>query len=59
MEKFPSKNGKSRETAAPVQVSKLGKRLREISDKALASGVKVLSRDEIRKVLLEVRGGPS
>jgi hypothetical protein len=59
MDKFPIKDGKPEDSATPGQVSKLSKRLREISDKALASGMKVLSRDEIRKVLLEARGGSS
>ena len=40
-------------------VSKLGQRLREISDRALASGVKTLSREQIQMVVLEARGGPS
>jgi len=49
--KVPSKNGK------PPEISELGRRLRAISDKALASGVRALSREEIRSALLETRGG--
>lgn len=51
------KNGRPIRSASPPEISKLGQRLRAISDKALASGVKVLSREEIRDVLLETRGG--
>jgi hypothetical protein len=50
-------NGNLSRSAFPPEISKLGQRLRSISDKALASGVKVLSREEIRNVLLETRGG--
>jgi hypothetical protein len=39
------------------KVSTLGQRLREISDRALASGVKTLSREQIQRVILETRGG--
>jgi hypothetical protein len=38
-------------------ISPLGQRLREISDRALAAGVKTLSREEIQKAVLEARGG--
>jgi hypothetical protein len=39
------------------KISPLGQRLREISDKALDSGVKTLSREQIQKLVLETRGG--
>jgi len=45
-----SKVGSSRKT------SKLGQQLRKISDQALASGIKVLSLEEIHKVISEARG---
>jgi hypothetical protein len=52
------KNGKPLQRAAETPtISKLGQRLREISDKALASGTKTLSLDEIHDYLAEVRGG--
>jgi len=38
------------------EVSDLGRRLRELSDKALASGTKALSYEEVRRLLSEVRG---
>lgn len=54
------KNGKHLEK--PMEpttkvVSRLGQRLREISDRALASGTKVLSLDQIHELLSEIRGG--
>ena len=39
------------------EVSELGQKLRAISDKALASGTKVLSVDEINRLVCEARGG--
>jgi hypothetical protein len=55
-----TKNGNNGHEVAPAgtpKVSKLGKRLREISDKALASGTKTLSHAEIQRLISEVRGG--
>jgi hypothetical protein len=49
-------DGKGR-TSEPPKISKLGKRLREISDRAIASGVEILSVDEIHDRLRETRGG--
>jgi hypothetical protein len=51
------RSGKPIRSASPPEISKLGQRLRAISDKALASGVTVLSREEIKNLLLETRGG--
>lgn len=53
------KNGNRLERPAvpSAKVSKLGQRLRELSDKALASGTKVLSSEEIHQLLCEIRGG--
>jgi len=58
------RNGKNGRNERPLQraaqvpeISKLGQRLREISDRALASGTKVLSADEIHERLCEIRGG--
>ena len=53
----PSKNGhlSSRRTSTP-KVSKLGQRLRELSDKALASGTRTLSPEQIRQRISEIRG---
>jgi len=48
-------SGSSRSGQAP-KVSDLGKRLREISDKALASGVRTLSSEEIGRMVSEARG---
>lgn len=42
---------------ATPKISKLGQRLREISDEALASGTERLSLDEIHRVISEARGG--
>ncbi len=43
-------------SAGPSNVSRLGLRLRELSDKALASGTKTLSLEEIHKLISEARG---
>jgi hypothetical protein len=52
------RNGKPLQRAPePPKVSRLGQLLREISDKALASGTRVLSADEIHDRLAEIRGG--
>ena len=58
------KNGRNGRNGKPLQrvpqvpeISKLGQRLREISEKALASGTRVLSADEIHERLAEIRGG--
>lgn len=53
------KNGKrlQRAPAPAAKISKFGQRLREMSDKALASGTKVLSSEEIHQLLCEIRGG--
>jgi hypothetical protein len=53
------KNGKrlARPAEPSPEISKLGQRLREISDEALASGTKTLSSDEIHELLCEIRGG--
>ena len=50
-------NGSKRGGQLAPKVSTLGQRLREISDRALVSGVKTLSRGQIQKVILETRGG--
>ena len=55
------KNGAQRqdERSSPSltdKVSNLGRRLRELSDKALASGTNTLSNDEIHALISEVRG---
>ena len=39
------------------EISELGRQLREISDKALAAGTKVLSGDQINELVAEIRGG--
>jgi len=55
MKKAPitsSKNGSGR-----AEMSEVAKRLRRISDRALAAGVKVLSRDQIQTLIRETRGG--
>jgi hypothetical protein len=38
------------------EVSDFGRRLRQLSDKAIASGTPTLSHDQIRRLLSEVRG---
>jgi len=38
------------------EVSKLGSRLRELSDKALASGIETLSNEQIHQLIAETRG---
>lgn len=48
--------GLGTEAATLPEASTLGQRLREISDKALASGTKVLSADEISEYVAEIRG---
>jgi hypothetical protein len=52
------KNGKrlQRTSEAGIKASDLGRKLRAISDEALASGTKVLSIDEIHQLICEVRG---
>ena len=51
------KNGNHKQKVTTTQkVSKLGQRLREISDRALASGTKTLSYEEVRRLISEVRG---
>jgi hypothetical protein len=60
MEKNGHKNGKKRIGTPPAgkpKLSELGQRLREISDKALASGTTRLSHDQIQRLISEVRGG--
>jgi hypothetical protein len=53
------KNGKSsgRSPARIPKTSTLGQRLRELSDKALASGTKTLSHAQIQNLVWEIRGG--
>lgn len=52
------KNGKALQRAPGTpRISKLGQRLREISDEALASGTKVLTADQIHDRRVEIRGG--
>jgi hypothetical protein len=38
------------------KVSRLGSRLRELSDKALASGIETLSNEQIHQLIAETRG---
>jgi len=60
MGKLPKQNGSGSNggrLVPKVSPTPLGQRLREISDRALASGVKTLSREQIQKVILEARGG--
>jgi hypothetical protein len=38
------------------KVSKLGQRLRQLSDRALASGTDTLSNEEIHRLISEIRG---
>lgn len=60
MEKNGHKNGRKKIGAPPAdkaRASELGQRLREISDKALASGTTRLSHDQIQRLISEVRGG--
>jgi len=40
----------------PPRVSRLGQRLRELSDKALATGTKTLTTEQIHQQISEVRG---
>jgi len=54
-EKTNGANGNG--ASSPVKVSKLGQKLREISDQALASGTKTLSLEEIHGVISRARGG--
>jgi len=49
-------NKKQLQGSQDVKVSTLGQKLREISDKALASGTKILSIDEIHQLICEARG---
>jgi hypothetical protein len=50
--------GKSLQSGSETpRISKLGRRLREISDQALATGTKVLSAEEIQSRVVELRGG--
>jgi hypothetical protein len=54
------KHGENGNGVAPIEavkISPLGKRLREISDKALSSGTKTLSQAEIQRLIAEVRNG--
>ncbi len=50
-------NGKN--GASPTDESALGRRLRELSDKALASGIETLSTEQIHELIAAVRGRPS
>ena len=60
MAKTPSKNGKGTgEVPASPKVSRLGQRLRELSDKALASGTDTLSNEQIHRLISEIRGKPA
>jgi hypothetical protein len=45
--------------AEPTKQSDLGRRLRELSDRALASGIETLSTEQIHELISEVRGRPS
>jgi hypothetical protein len=38
------------------KVSRLGSRLRDLSDKALASGIETLSNEQIHQLIAETRG---
>lgn len=54
------RNGKKsrrvqRRTEPGPEISELGRRLREISDKALATGTKVLSGHEIHELVAAIR----
>ena len=61
MSKLPDRtNGARRKLPARNEatgISPLGKRLREISDRALASGVKPLSCEQIEQIVAEIRNG--
>jgi hypothetical protein len=63
MAKLPEdKNGAKRRGGGPEVprdqgISTLGKRLRELSDQALASGTKPLSYEQIEKAIAEIRNG--
>jgi len=60
MAKTPSKNGKgTNEPPVSPKVSRLGQRLRELSDKALASGTDTLSNEQIHRLISEIRGKPA
>jgi hypothetical protein len=48
-----------RNGAESTNESDLGRRLRELSDKALASGIDTLSTEQIHELIAEVRGRPS
>ena len=50
-------NGNGAKPPSPIKVSKLGQRLRELSDQALASGTTTLSLEEIHGVISKARGG--
>jgi hypothetical protein len=54
----PHQNGQNKgaSESGARKVSKLGQRLREISDKALASGVERLSTEQIHELIAEIRG---
>ena len=41
---------------SPPKVSRLGQRLRELSDRALATGTKTLTTEQINKQISEARG---
>jgi hypothetical protein len=53
----PRTNGQN--GADSTNESDLGRRLRELSDKALASGIETLSTEHIHELIAEVRGRPS
>jgi hypothetical protein len=58
METKPNGNGHKElgRTKGQPKVSKLGQRLRELSDKALSSGTTTLSNAQIQKLISEARG---
>ena len=49
-------NGSKGGQLVPKASTPLGQRLREISDRALASGVKTLTRDQIQQAVRDARG---
>jgi hypothetical protein len=49
----------AKDTAKLRPASKLGERLRELSDKALASGTTTLTIEQIHRRVSDIRGGPA
>jgi hypothetical protein len=57
MNKIAERNGSKSDERIATKTSKLGQRLRRISDRAIAAGMPTLSKEQINALVRQARGG--